>query len=111
MTGRIGLLDTLMAETKRLLREKEDAVHAVATALMEQGELIGEELDAVFQAADAANPQHAAPFERKVVTLPKLFQDPAQASGGNWAVEGAPAAVPAAFLATGWAGRWRPEDG
>jgi hypothetical protein len=96
-----SLLDLLMAETKRLIQEKEYAVHAVANALMERGELIGAELEAVFEAADAANPEHAAPFQRRLVTLPKLFQDPAQAGAGQWpvAAEAEPAAIRAAVEA------------
>jgi len=76
-----SLLQNLMEETRRLVREKEYAVHAVAEALIEQGELIGDELEAVFVAADAANPDKAGKFERKLITLPKLFEDPAQATG------------------------------
>ena len=68
-----------MTETKRLMQEKEYAVHAVAQALMEKGELFGEELDEVFEAADAANPDLATPFQRRLLTLPRLFQEPAQA--------------------------------
>jgi len=70
-----SLLQTLMIETKRLIHEKEYAVHAVAAALIEHGELIGTELEAVFEAADAANPEAARPFERQVFTLPRLFDD------------------------------------
>ena len=42
------LLDQLYAETERLLREKEPAVHHLAKALIERDELIGDELEAVF---------------------------------------------------------------
>jgi cell division protease FtsH len=66
------LLDQLYDETKRLMREKEYAVHAVAGALLEKGELIGPELDEVFLAADAANADQAGPFLRQGVKLPKL---------------------------------------
>jgi cell division protease FtsH len=78
-----SLLQTLMLETKRLLHEKDYAVHALAAALMEHGELIGPELEAVFESADAANRGKAGPFERKLIALPKLFEDPAQANG-SW---------------------------
>ena len=71
-----ALLDHLMDETKRLMREKEYAVHAVAQALIEQGELIGADLEAVFRAADEANADQAGSFERRVITLPRLFRDP-----------------------------------
>jgi cell division protease FtsH len=69
-----SLLQDLMIETKRLISEKEYAVHAVAQALLERGELIGTELEEVFVAADAAHPDQAGPFERRVLTLPKLFE-------------------------------------
>lgn len=92
-----SLLQTLMAETKRLVHEKEYAVHAVAAALIEHGELIGTELEAVFEAADAANPEHAAPFERRVFTLPQLFQDEggagAAAGATSWPAEGSGSAA------------------
>src|SRR5260370_42643459 len=92
-----GMLDRLMDETKRLMQEKEYAVHAVASALLEHGELIGDELEAVFTSADAANPTRSGTFERKLTTLPRLFQDPALAAGSNWPGEAQPvaAAVPA----------------
>src|SRR5262245_57781974 len=70
-----ALLETLMEETKRLIQEKAYAVHAVAAALIEHGELIGTELEEVFRAADAANPEAAKPFERQLFTLPRLFDD------------------------------------
>jgi hypothetical protein len=83
-----ALLETLMEETKRLVNEKEYAVHAVAGALMEHGELIGTELEQVFVTADAANPDKAKPFERRLFTLPRLFEDrngePAAAADGAW---------------------------
>ena len=76
-----SLLQNLMEETKRLVREKEYAIHAVAAALLEHGELIGHELEDVFLQADLEHAEQAGPFERKIITLPKLFEDPAQASG------------------------------
>jgi cell division protease FtsH len=69
------LLDNLFEETKRLVREKEYAVHAVAGALAQKGELIGPELEEIFQAADISNPEMAKPFERKPVNLPKWSED------------------------------------
>src|SRR5712692_3494850 len=60
------LLDDLFEETKRLIREKEYAVHAVAGALMQKGELIGPELEEIFEAADLSNPEMAKPFEREI---------------------------------------------
>ena len=86
-----SLLQTLMVETKRLIHEKDYAVHAVAAALIEHGELIGTELEAVFADADAANPERAHPFERQVFTLPRLFQEDggaAAAGATSWPAEG-----------------------
>ncbi len=90
-----ALLEQLMTETKRLVREKEYAVHAVAAALLEHGELIGSELDEVFAAADAANPEAAAPFVRKLIFLPRLFQD-AREEGREWPLDQATEAQAAA---------------
>ncbi|HZP96147.1 MAG TPA: AAA family ATPase [Candidatus Limnocylindria bacterium] len=66
------LLEALYEETKRLIREKEYAVHAIAGALLQKGELIGPELDEIFDAADLSNPEAAKPFVRRPVTLPKM---------------------------------------
>ncbi len=68
------LLEALYEETKRLMREKEYAVHAIAGALLQKGELIGPELDEIFDFADASNPEAAKPFVRKAVTLPKMSE-------------------------------------
>jgi cell division protease FtsH len=78
-----GLLQTLMTETKRLIHEKEYAVHAVAEALIEHGELIRTELEAVFSAADATHPEAAGPFERRLFTLPRLFDEQPPAIDGS----------------------------
>jgi cell division protease FtsH len=69
-----NLLQQLFEETKRLMREKEYAVHAVAAALIQHEELIGPELDEVFKYADEANPEKAAPFVRNPVILPTIEQ-------------------------------------
>lgn len=84
-----SLLDTLMVETKRLVREKEYAVHAVAAALVEKGELIGQELEDVFERADAANTESSGPFERQLFSLPRLFDEPGQGTPGatEWPAE------------------------
>ncbi len=66
------LLEALYEETKRLIREKEYAIHAIAGALLQRGELIGPELDEIFEAADLSNPESAKPFVRRPVTLPKM---------------------------------------
>ncbi len=84
------LLEQLYEETKRLMREKEYAIHAVAAALLEKGELIGPELDDIFRFANEANPGKAAPFQRRPVVLPRAFEESEQRSG---------AAVPAQELA------------
>ena len=76
-----ALLDHLYAETKRLMREKEYAVHAVAQALIQRGELIGPELDEIFLYADDANPDKAGAFVRKPVELPKLFEEEPSKNG------------------------------
>jgi cell division protease FtsH len=70
-----GLLDQLFEETKRLIHEKEQAVHAVASALLEKGELIGPELDEVFAGVETAHPEIAGPFKRRPVVLTKPFED------------------------------------
>jgi cell division protease FtsH len=66
------LLEALFEETKRLIREKEYAIHAIAGALLQRGELIGPELDEIFAAADASNPEMAKEFVRRPVNLPKM---------------------------------------
>ncbi len=96
-----SLLQTLMVETKRLIHEKEYAVHAVAAALIEHGELIGSELDAVFAAADAANPELAGSFERQVFSLPRLFDEERVAGAGGSATWPAEDAGSAAVVAPG----------
>jgi cell division protease FtsH len=68
------LLEQLYDETKRLMREKEYAVHAVAGALLQRGELIGPELDEIFAAADLSNPEAAKQFVRRPVVLPKMSE-------------------------------------
>jgi cell division protease FtsH len=69
-----NMLQQLFEETKRLIREKEYAVHAVAGALIQREELIGAELDEIFKYADEANPEKAAPFVRKPLVLPTMEQ-------------------------------------
>jgi cell division protease FtsH len=88
------LLDDLYEETKRLVKEKEYAVHAVAGALAQKGELIGPELEEIFEAADLSNPEAAKPFERKPIKLPKLGEDWGEKDGEKFA-EAVAAAVAA----------------
>jgi len=66
------MLQELYEETKRLILEKEYAVHAVANSLIERQELIGSELDEIFRYADEAHPEKAAPFVRKPLVLPTM---------------------------------------
>lgn len=74
MTAKLSshLLDDLMAQTKAMLVERADIHLAVAQALRDHHELIGEELDAVFDAAEAAfgTPPE---FELKLPVLPEAF--------------------------------------
>ncbi len=65
------LLDQLYGETKRLVTEKSYAVHAVANALLEKGELIGPDLDKVFLDAEEENAATITEFQRLPVILTK----------------------------------------
>jgi hypothetical protein len=86
------MLQQLYEETKRLIREKEYAVHAVAAALIERQELIGSELDEVFAYADEAHPDKATPFVRKPMVLPTMDELMKQnGSNGHVAVLAVPA--------------------
>jgi cell division protease FtsH len=76
-----NMLEQLYEETKRLIREKEYAVHAVAASLIERQELIGSELDEIFKYADEAHPEKASPFVRKPLVLPKM--DELMKNGAN----------------------------
>ena len=58
------MLDELYAETERLLREKEPAIHHLAKALIERDELIGDELEEVFNEVERAHPELLDKFER-----------------------------------------------
>jgi cell division protease FtsH len=61
------MLDELYAETERLLREKEPAIHHLANALIERDELIGDELEGVFSEVERAHPELLEKFERKLI--------------------------------------------
>ncbi|HET8567988.1 MAG TPA: AAA family ATPase [Candidatus Limnocylindria bacterium] len=65
------LLDQLYDETKRLVKEKDYAVHALASALIQRGELIGQELEELFAYAEEANADKTRVFERKPVLIDK----------------------------------------
>ncbi len=69
------MLDELYIETRRLVREKAPAVHAVANALLEKQELIGEELDEIYTMVEEAHPEIKVPFQRKPLELSKPFDD------------------------------------
>lgn len=69
------MLDELYAETRRLVREKAPAVHAVASGLLEKEELIGEELDEIYAMVEEAHPEITKPFERKPLVLRKPFDE------------------------------------
>ncbi|MDQ2913670.1 MAG: hypothetical protein M3T56_10490, partial [Chloroflexota bacterium] len=88
-----NMLRQLYDETKRLIQEKEYAVHAVAASLIERQELIGSELDEIFRYADEAHPEKASPFVRIPLVLPKM--DDLMKNGANGhvpmlAIPGAP---------------------
>ena len=88
------MLQQLFEETKRLMQEKEFAVHAVAAALIEREELIGSELDEIFKYAEEAHPEKAAPFVRTTLVLPTM-DEIMKNGGGNGhvpilAIPGAP---------------------
>jgi cell division protease FtsH len=70
------MLDELFVETKRLVREKGPAVHAVANALLEKQELIGEDLDEIYAMVEEAHPEIKAAFDRKPLVLSKPFEEP-----------------------------------
>jgi cell division protease FtsH len=87
------MLDDLYAETERLLREKEPAVHHLARALIERDELIGDELEEVFQQVEAAYPNLKHKFERKIIPF-RDFAPPDRERGESW-IPPAPAQVAA----------------
>ena len=75
LQGAHELLDQLYEETDRLLHEKEPAIHYLARALIEHGELIGEELEAVFNEIESMYPYLRRPFERKVLVFRPFGRD------------------------------------
>jgi cell division protease FtsH len=88
------LLDQLYEETERLLREKESALHHLATALVERHELIGDELEAVFAEAEAADPSLRTPFERRVLQF-RDFAPPREVGAGeDWTPRPTPPSAP-----------------
>jgi cell division protease FtsH len=93
------MLDDLYAETERLLREKEPALHHLARALIERDELIGDELEEVFAEVERAHPELLIKFERKIIPF-RDFAPPERQIGENWvpqpAVQQEAASEPAA---------------
>jgi cell division protease FtsH len=98
------LLDDLYAETDRLLREKEPALHHLARALIERDELIGDELEEVFAEVERAHPELKNKFERKIIPF-RDFAPPERQVGENWvpqpAVQQEAASEPAASMPGG----------
>lgn len=88
-----NLLDQLYADTRRLVREKALAVHAVANGLLEHGELIGEELDQIYAMVEEAHPEMTDPFVRKPIELTKPFDEKWRRSD--------PVPIPAEIAASG----------
>ena len=88
-----NLLDQLYADTRRLVREKALAVHAVANGLLEHGELIGEELDQIYAMVEDAHPEMTEPFVRKPIELTKPFDEKWRRSD--------PVPIPAEIAASG----------
>jgi len=114
------LLDQLYAETERLVLQKMTAVHYVARALIERDELIGEELEEVFQEAESVDPTLTQPFERKLLQFRTFAPLPAAQTMGEWQPKAASTAAaggavpqPAASLdPTGEGDYWpEPPDG
>ncbi len=115
LAGAHELLDQLYDETDRLLHEKEPAIHHLANALIERDELIGDELEEVFAAVEAAHPELLKTFERKILRFREFA--PEHGATGAWAPPpaadaDAPAAdTPAARGEGGGQGRgWSPGD-
>jgi cell division protease FtsH len=100
-----SLLDQLFEETKRLMKEKEYAVHAIAGALVQRGELIGPELDELFVAADLSNPEASKPFQREPVKFEKVDMMDSKIDGN---VTAAPVAAQTADMPRPFDGLLRP---
>jgi cell division protease FtsH len=77
------MLDDLYAETERLLREKEPAIHHLAKALIERDELIGDELEEVFKEVETTHPELLDKFERKIIPF-RDFAPPERQPGEGW---------------------------
>ena len=76
LQGAHELLDEPVEETDRLLHEKEPAIHYLARALIEHGELIGDELEGGLQRdRDETLWYLRRPFERKVLVFRPFGRD------------------------------------
>lgn len=100
------MLDDLYAETERLLREKEPAIHHLAKALIERDELIGDELEEVFAEVERAHPGLKDKYERKIIPF-RDFAPPERPIVESWAPpvaasqDAAASDAPAASVPTG----------
>jgi hypothetical protein len=111
LQGSHELLDQLYEETDRLLHEKEPAIHYLARALIEHGELIGEELEAVFTEIETMYPYLRRPFERKVLVFRPFGRDMRPEETPKEPVEEEEAAAadePAADRPRSGAATWQP---
>jgi hypothetical protein len=89
------------------MKEKEYAVHAIAGALVQRGELIGPELDELFVAADLSNPEASKPFQREAVKFEKVDMMDSKIDGN---VTAAPVAAQTADMPRLFDGLLRPLD-
>ena len=103
------MLDDLYAETERLLREKEPAVHHLARALIDRDELIGDELEEVFLQVEAAYPNLKQKFERQIIPF-RDFAPHDRRDTEGWIPPAVPVAAdePAASEPVAGASTWSP---
>jgi cell division protease FtsH len=85
MTAAHELLDQLYEETERLLRAKEAALHHLAQALIERLELIGPELEEVFNEVEAKHPELKEPFQRKIIQFRPFVSRERDRDAAAWA--------------------------
>jgi hypothetical protein len=104
------MLDDLYAETERLLREKEPALHHLARALIDRDELIGDDLEEVFVDVERAHPELLNKFERKIIPF-RDFAPPERQIGENWVPQPAVQQEAASEPAASEPGAGSPESG
>jgi hypothetical protein len=104
------MLDDLYAETERLLREKEPALHHLARALIDRDELIGDDLEEVFVEIERAHPELLNKFERKIIPF-RDFAPPERQIGENWVPQPAVQQEAASEPAASEPGAGSPESG